>query len=163
MMELIINIGLPVALIFLAMVTGTLLEKRHFQEIRQREATLNRIPLLVGKEYPLDTPVAEARLVNGSVVVSVDYFKRFLAKLRNIFGGEVRSYCSLLDRGRREALLRMKEQWIQADLIVNVRVETSSISKGGRSGKRQTIGSTEVLAYGTAIRFVASETHEDRP
>ena len=100
-MELIINIGLPVSLIFLAMVTGTLLEKRHFQDIRAREATLNRIPLLVGKDYPQDARVADARLVQGSVVVSVDHFKRFLAGLENIFGGEVRSYCSLMDRGRR--------------------------------------------------------------
>jgi uncharacterized protein YbjQ (UPF0145 family) len=163
MWELIITIGVPIALIVLAMVTGTLLEKRHFQDIRQREATLSRMPLLVGKAYPLDTEVAEARLVHGSVVVSVDYFKRFLAGLRNIFGGEVRAYCSLLDRGRREALLRMQEQWTQADLIVNVRVETSSISKGGKSGRRGTIGSTELLAYGTAIRFAGPKAHEDRP
>ena len=35
----------------------------------------------------------------GNVVVSVDYFKRFVAHLRMIFGGRVHTYESLLDRG----------------------------------------------------------------
>ena len=49
-------------------------------------------------------------LVNGSTVVSNDYFKRLLAILRNIFGGRVKAYESLLDRARREAVLRMKDE-----------------------------------------------------
>ena len=61
----------------------------------------------------------------------------------------MKSYESLVDRARREAILRMKEQAIErgAILVTSVRIETSSISKG----QRQTIGSIEVLAYGTAI------------
>ena len=78
MEQLIINIGIPVATIFLAMVTGTILETRHFKLIKRREAALGHIALLTGKEYPTDTAVAEAHLVSGGVVVSVDYFKRFL-------------------------------------------------------------------------------------
>jgi uncharacterized protein YbjQ (UPF0145 family) len=66
-----------------------------------------------------------------------------------IFGGELRAYCSLLDRARREAILRMKAQYPDADLIVNLRIETSSISKGAKN----TIGSTEIFAYGTALKF----------
>ena len=53
--------------------------------------------------------IRSARLVSGSAVISVDYFKRILFSLRNIFGGNVKSYESLLERARREALLRMKE------------------------------------------------------
>ena len=88
-------------------------------------------------------------MVSGSVVVSVDYFKRFLAALRNLFGGRVISYESLLDRGRRESLLRMKQQAeeLGAGMVFNVKYETASISKG----RRDTIGSIEVLAYGTAL------------
>ncbi len=149
MADIIIGLGVPLLPVILAMITGTILERRHFRNIAAREAALARIALLTGREYPTDTGVGESRLVTGAAVVSVDYFKRLLASLRNIFGGEVRSYCSLLDRGRREAILRMKEQWPEADLIVNLRVETSSISKG----RKKTIGSTEVLAYGTAIKF----------
>ncbi|MCH6588380.1 MAG: YbjQ family protein, partial [Proteobacteria bacterium] len=88
-------------------------------------------------------------LVVAAVVISVDYFKRFVAGLRMIFGGRVHTYESLLDRGRREALLRMQERAkeLGANMIFNVRLETSSISKGAR----RSVGSVEVLAYGTAI------------
>jgi uncharacterized protein YbjQ (UPF0145 family) len=77
-----------------------------------------------------------------------DYFKRFLASLRNIFGGRVQSYESLLDRARREAILRMKAEAraLGADMVFNIKLETASIYKG----KRNTIGAVEVLAYGTA-------------
>ena len=90
-------------------------------------------------------------------MVSVDYFKQILAGLRNLFGGTIQSYETLLDRARREAVLRMKERCPKADQILNLRIETSSISKGG--GER--IGSVEVLAYGTAIYF--EQTSASRP
>jgi uncharacterized protein YbjQ (UPF0145 family) len=88
-------------------------------------------------------------LVTGSVVISVDYFKRFLASLRTLIGGRVTSYESLLDRARREAILRMKEEAskLGADKVFNIKLETSSISKSAK-GK---VGSIEVLAYGTAL------------
>jgi uncharacterized protein YbjQ (UPF0145 family) len=88
-------------------------------------------------------------MVYGHVVISIDYFKRFLAGLRNIFGGEVSSYETILDRARREAILRMKEAAKEADIIINLRIETSTIAK---SSKNQ-VGCSEVLAYGTAITF----------
>ena len=149
MIELVINIGFPLFLIALAMITGTILERRHFRSIEEREGILGKIPTFTSKEYPSDRDISEARLVQGAVVISIGYFKRFLAGLRMIFGGELRAYCSLLDRARREAILRMKAQYPDADLIVNVRIETSSISKG----KKKSIGSTEIVAYGTAIKF----------
>lgn len=150
-MEGLIQLGLSLGIVVLAMITGTILEKRHFRAIERRERALADLPTVTVKEYPVDRSVQAAHMVTGSVVVSIDHFKRFLASLRNIFGGEVRSYCSLLDRGRREAILRMKESFPGADIIVNLRVETSSISQG----KKKALGSTEVLAYGTAIKFMS--------
>ena len=91
--------------------------------------------------------VQESKLVTGSVVISVDYFKRILAGLRNSFGGPIASYETLVDRARREAILRMKESCPNATQLINLRIETSSITKGAK----QQIGSVEVLAYGTAI------------
>ncbi len=152
LIELALTLGVPLAVIVLAMVVGTILERRHFRSIREREERTRDLPVLSTRECPDAASVAEARLVTGEVVVSIDHFKRFLAGLRNIFGGEVRSYCSVLDRGRREAILRMKEQFPEADLIVNLRVETSSISKS-TGGREKSIGAAEVIAYGTAIRF----------
>jgi uncharacterized protein YbjQ (UPF0145 family) len=83
------------------------------------------------------------------VVISLDYFKRILAGLRNIFGGEISSYETLIDRARREAILRMKERSKGASIILNVRIETSSI--GQSANQRKTVGSIEAIAYGTAV------------
>lgn len=148
----------PWFLILLAMLTGTLLERAHFKRIHRREAGLRDLATLSTRQVPTGHTIASSALVMGDVVVSIDYFKRFLASLRNIFGGEVKSYGSLVDRGRREAVLRMKEQCPDADLIVNVRIETSSVSQGGN----KQLGSVEVLAYGTAIRFAPEPSHENR-
>ena len=60
------------------------------------------------------------------------------------------AYETLIDRARREAILRMKEDCPQASQIINVRIETASISQNASKG---TIGSVEVLAYGTALTF----------
>ena len=105
-----IQLLLPWLLILLAMVTGTLLERAHFKRIHQREREFARASHAQHQAAPGDRVIAESSLVMGDVVISIDYFKRFLASLRNIFGGEVKSYGSLIDRGRREAILRMKEQ-----------------------------------------------------
>ncbi len=131
---------------------GTLAESRHYKSIEEREKKFLGLPLLTMKSVPGGNPPAEkSGLAYGSAVISVDYFKRFLASLRNIFGGRVLSYESLVDRARREAILRMEEMAVGADVILNVRIETSSIGK--RANNRQSIGSIEALAYGTAVTF----------
>ena len=93
----------------------------------------------------------ETALFLGSVVVSADYFKMFASALRNLVGGRVVVYESILDRGRREAILRMKEQAISwgATQVVNVRLETSTI--GNQTGSKG-LAAIEVVAYGTGIR-----------
>ena len=147
--SLVINFGVPLFIIGLGLIIGSIVEKRHYQSIILREKELGQIPLLNGKKYPQDRPVADSAFVSGSVVISYDHFKRFLAGLRKFFGGEIKSYVTLIDRGRREATLRMKAKCKDADLIVNFRIETSSISKG----KGKSLGTVEVFAYGTALWF----------
>ncbi len=130
---------------------GRRAEKKHYQSILVREKQLLILPTTSQKTVGDQTrEIDRCKLVNGSMVVSVDYFKRILAKLRNLFGGNVQSYETLIDRARREAVLRMKESCPDADLIINLRLETSSITKG--AGKQ--VGSVEVLAYGTAVFFL---------
>lgn len=152
-MDGLINIGISVFVIILAMFTGTILEKKHYASIHEREEKYKRLPAIPSADFDFEHPVAETRMVCGSVVVSIDYFKKFLANLRNIFGGRISSYESLLDRGRREAILRMKEEFPAADIIVNLRMETSSVSQGNMNSKSNSLGSIEVLAYGTAVRY----------
>ena len=134
--------------IVLGYVFGRRAEKKHYQSIIRREQELLQLPTTSSKHPIGDLPaIHHVQLVHGSVVVSVDYFKRILAGLRALVGGQVQSYETLLDRARREAVLRLKESCRDADQIINLRLETASISQGAKN----TIGSVEVLAYGTAI------------
>ena len=91
----------------------------------------------------------DTTLVCGNVVISVDYFKTVIAGLRNLVGGNITAYESLLDRARREAILRMQEQaaTLGSRMIINMKFETSRVS--GDAGRG--LGSVEVLAYGTAL------------
>ncbi len=137
------------SLMALGYLAGTALEKKHYSSIREREEAYLHIPTVTTKDVPYPPEkIHSVSLVDGSAVISVDYFKRILARLRNIFGGTVKSYESLLDRARREALLRMKEQVPEAAIIVNVRIETSPI---GKNTGRRSVNCLEALAYGTAI------------
>lgn len=128
---------------------GRVAEKRHYKSIIERETDLNRIPAIVLRFPPPSTRPQHTVLVMGSVVISIDYFKRIAAGLRALVGGRMKSYETLLDRARREAVLRMKEQAddVGANMVFNIKMETASISKG----RKNKIGSVEVLAYGTAI------------
>ena len=134
-------------LVLLGYFFGRRAERKHLQSIREREEAFRQLPTIMLKR-PLDAEmVADYRLVNGSAVIAIDYFKRLVASLVNLFGGNMISYESLVDRARREAILRMKEAAGDASEIINVRIETSSISKSAQ----QSVGAVEVLAYGTAI------------
>jgi len=138
-------------LISLGYFFGRRAEHNHYKSIIEREKQWLHLPTTCSKYVIEDgRKIDHCQLANGSVVVSVDYFKRVLAGLRNIFGGSVQSYETLIDRARREAVLRMKESCPGADQIINLRLETASISKDQRGTY---IGSVEVLAYGTAVYF----------
>ena len=49
-------------------------------------------------------------IVLAETVVASDYLKSFLAKLRNIFGGDIRGFELLQERARREVTLQLKER-----------------------------------------------------
>lgn len=145
--DIAVNLGIPVLLLILAYCTGTYLERRHYRAIRRREAETRDIMVFAGKTLPADRTCTNAHLVMGSVVISSDYFKTFLAGLRGLIGGKIHSFETLLDRARREAILRMKNEAAKAgaSMIFNVKFETARISSG------KAAVSVEVLAYGTAV------------
>lgn len=82
-------------------------------------------------------------IVQGSTVRSKHVGKDILAGLKNIVGGELKSYTELLQEARDEATERMVEQArsVGANAVINVRYSTASI----------TTGAAEILAYGTAV------------
>jgi len=148
--ELIIGLGVPIVLIIVGRIVGARIERAHFEDIATREARFREQPALSVKRLAPPASIRSAELATGSVVVSVDHFKRFISGFRMFFGGEVRSYATLIERARREAVLRMKESQPDADAYINTRLETSTISSA--SGD-QGMGTIEVLAYGTAVHY----------
>ena len=149
-MDLLIQLIFFLTLLISGYVFGKIAEKRHYRSILEREKQWMQVPTISGRHVlGPDREVQRVHLVTGSVVISVDYFKRIVAGLRSFFGGNVQSYETLVDRARREAVLRMKESCPDADMIINLRLETSSITKG----RKNQVGAVEVLAYGTAVNF----------
>jgi len=124
-------------------------ENRHFASIRRREKELQGVLVFSNRFPPHGTGRVDSRLVSGSAVISDDYFKNVLAGLYSFFGGRVRSYESLIDRARRESVLRMKAEAnaAGAKMIINVKFQTFAI--GGRN--QNNVKGVEVLAYGTAL------------
>lgn len=142
---------ITITLIALGYFVGKRIEATHYRSIIEREEKFRMLPTLtVKRPMPQEGEVVNMELVSGCVVVSIDYFKRLLAGLRNIIGGNLSSYESLVDRARREAILRLKEQCPNASQIINLRIETSSVYKTSSNGS---VGSVEVIAYGTAVTF----------
>jgi uncharacterized protein YbjQ (UPF0145 family) len=144
-------------LVIVGFISGTVVERRHYASIKLREQQYRHLPafpmaLATVVADGVSPPIARVQMVIGSVVLSEDYFKAMLGNLKTFFGGNLTAYESLMDRARREAILRMKDQAPWADVIVNLRLETSSIGKeGGQDGKGPK--SVEMVAYGTAIGF----------
>ncbi len=151
---------LPIMLIALALIAGKAIETRHFKTIQARETATEHIPIINARTWDTSQTVAHAELAQGSVVVSIDYFKRFMGGLYNLVGGRVRSFESVLDRGRREAILRMKASCPDADAFVNLRMERSILASTTTRG--QYLGGIEVLAYSTAVWYQREDTDEVR-
>jgi uncharacterized protein YbjQ (UPF0145 family) len=149
--QLFVNFGIPLLILVFAYFVGSAIERKHYRQILAREDKVHGFPVVTFDKLPDDWRVGSVELVTGSVVISVDYFKRIIAGLRSLVGGRVKTYEPLLDRARREALLRMTED-AQArgyDAVVNVRLETSRLANSRRDGKG--IAGIEMLAFGTAI------------
>ena len=141
-----INLVLPLALIAVGYFTGRVFEKRHYASIRKRERELQSVVALNTRYVPDGVEVRSASVVSGSVVASSDYFKSFVAGFRSLVGGRFRGYETLLERARREALLRMKLQAreVGSALVIGVRFHTTQVV-GSQTP------SVEVLVYGTAL------------
>ena len=149
--DLFLNFGLPLVLLMIAYFVGSAIEKKHYRNILDREKQLGSFPVISFDTLPREWQAASAELVTGSVVISLDYFKRIIAGLRALIGGRVKTYEPLLDRARREAVLRMVEDARSRgfDAVINVRLETSRLASARKDGKG-TAG-IEMLAFGTAI------------
>lgn len=137
-------------LLVLGFTVGGFVERAHFKRLDEREAAMRDMLVTDLKRPPDGMSVRSCGLVTGEVVIGSDYFKTFAAKLKSLFGGELRTFQTLMTRARREALLRMMEKAKQmgANGVINVRFETSNI--GAMRGKKAS-AMVEMYAYGTAL------------
>lgn len=85
-------------------------------------------------------------IVKGSTVQTVNAIRDIGAGLKGLVGGELVKYNEMMNNARALATKRMVEEAeaIGADAIIGLRYTTSSIMQGA----------AEVLAYGTAVKFI---------
>jgi len=147
-----VQLAITVLLLIMGYLTGRYFEKRHYLSIFEREKTYQYMPVITGAWRSSLDENEEGKVLGAGTVIASDYFKSFVAGLKNLFGGRMNSYESLLDRGRREAILRVKEKArkIGAHKIINLRIETATI---GEMTSRHKLPCVEIYAYGTAIKY----------
>lgn len=141
---------IPAGVILLGLFVGRAREHAHFRSLDRREADCRSILVTNLKRLPPGVLAEDTFLCVGSVVVANDAWKSFVAGLKHIIGGRLRTIESLVERARREAVLRMIEHARHRGTthVLNVRFETSALTRG----QRGRMAGIEVLAYGTGIR-----------
>ena len=82
-------------------------------------------------------------LVRGSTARSRNIGRDITAVLKNVVGGEVKSYTQLMADAREEAIYRMQEDAarLDANMVVGVRFASTMITQGV----------SEMVAWGTAV------------
>lgn len=152
---LVIYILVPTILLLIWWAVGRSVEKRHLASLALRESALSGI-LLDTRRTPADAdPSFVPKLVTAEVAMASDGFKTWAFGLRNLFGGESRSFTVLYDRARREASVRLREaaRNLGADVICNLRFDSADIggAAAGAQGKKQRPMAC-CMASGTAYR-----------
>ena len=104
-------------------------ERRHFKSMSEREVPLQYISVNTAKRISSCEPEGVTLLI-GSVVVAHDYFRTLIIFFRRVIGGNIQPYERLVERGRREALIRLKEEaeLRGIDKVINIRFTTSAVA-----------------------------------
>lgn len=94
-----------------------------------------------------DRKIAILGPVMGNTVRSKHLGNDILAGFKTLFGGEIEEYSRMMAESREQALDRLKHkaQLLGADAVIGLRFTTSAIM----------VGAAEILAYGTAIKFLS--------
>ena len=144
--QMLINYAAFILLFGAGLFFGSRHERQHLAQLSIAEQELSHIMVSSERFYvPKLVANTEGELVLGSVVIAQDYFKMIIARLLSIFGKNLTTYETLLDRARREALVRMRTE-AQAkgyNHIYGLRLEVSNINQLGSM--------VEAIAYGTAV------------
>ncbi len=103
------------------------------------------IIVTTSNEIPGKKIVELLGVVKGNTVRARNVGRDIMAGLKNVIGGEVKTYTHMTMDARDEAYNRMVNEAIDlgADAIINVRFATSMVMAGA----------SEMLAYGTAVKL----------
>ena len=96
-------------------------------------------------EVPGKKIVKVLGIVRGNTVRARNIGRDIGAGLKNLIGGEIKTYTDMVSNARDEAYNRMVNDAIKmkADAVINMRFMTSMIMQGA----------SEMLAYGTAVKL----------
>lgn len=102
--------------------------------------------ILVNTDYITGKNLEMLGLVKGSTIQTKNIGKDITQGFKTLVGGELKSYTDMMNQARTLATERMIEdaKLLKADAIINIRYSSSSIMQGA----------AEVMAYGTAVKFV---------
>ena len=83
-------------------------------------------------------------VVKGNTIRARHVGRDIAAGLKNLVGGEIKTYTEMTTQAREEAFNRMVNEAIklEADAIIGIRYSTAMIMQGA----------AEMLAYGTAVK-----------
>lgn len=103
------------------------------------------IIVTTGLEIPDRKIIKILGLVKGNTVRARNIGRDIGAGIRNLVGGEVKTYTEMTIQAREEAYNRMVNEAIdlKADAIIGVKFSTSMVMQGA----------SEMLAYGTAVKL----------
>lgn len=152
-MEILIPILLfLVPLVVFGLIIGRTVEKRHFKRLTEREAAISDMLVTQLKSFPNAAASGPPpAIMLAEAVIASDYLKSFFAKWRNMFGGEIRSYQTLQERGKREVILRLAEKARAQgfNAICNVRISPADVGGNTTASKKQ-MPMAAVIATATA-------------
>ena len=114
-------------------------------KIKLRKEKMNKLITTTSHEIPGKKIKKVLGIVEGNTIRARNLGRDVLAGLKNIIGGEIKSYTELTAQARKESFNRMVNEAIKlkADAIINVRFATSVVMQGA----------SEMLAYGTAVKL----------
>ncbi len=101
--------------------------------------------LLLNIDYIPGKDIEPLGIVKGSVVKCKHFGKDFMAGMKTLVGGEIKSYTDMLNEARQIATKRMVDeaQALGAEGIINIRYSSASVMQGA----------AEVIVYGTAVKI----------
>ena len=102
--------------------------------------------ILVNTDYISGKEFEMLGLVKGSTIQSKHIGNDITQSFKTLVGGELKAYTEMMNDARALATKRMvaEAEVMGADAIVNVRYASSAVMQGA----------AEVMAYGTAVKFI---------